>query len=68
MHAHDVEQPVEGAPSASSPEDPLAAARALIAQEQQARMEACAAEIQQVLDRHSMRLEVAPAQIVLHPA
>lgn len=67
MHAHDAEQPVEGAPSASAPEDPLAAARALIEQEQQARMEACAVEIQQVLDRHGMRLEVAPAVIQLAP-
>lgn len=67
MHSHDPEQPVEGAASASAREDPLSAARALIEQEQQARMEACAAEVQQVLAKYGMRLDVAPAQISLVP-
>ncbi|WP_328757471.1 hypothetical protein [Streptomyces sp. NBC_00271] len=65
MHSHTTD---EGAPSASALEDPLAAARALIAHEQQARMEACAAELQQVLEKHGMRLDVAQPQISIVPA
>lgn len=68
MHSHHPKQPEEGTPSASAPKDPLAAARVLIAQEEQARMEACAAELQEVLAKHGMRLDVAPAQISIAPA
>lgn len=68
MHSHDPEHTPEGAPSAGAAPDPLLAARALIANDQQARMEACAAELQQVLNKHGMRLEVTPAQIAIVPA
>jgi hypothetical protein len=47
--------------------DPIAAARALLAEDQRARMEKCAAAIEAVLARHGMRLEAAPPQIVLSP-
>lgn len=58
----------EGAASASAPEDPIATARRVIAEDERARVEACAAEIEQVLARHGMRLEVSPAHIVISPA
>ncbi|GAA2929947.1 hypothetical protein [Streptomyces enissocaesilis] len=48
--------------------DPVAEARRLIALDEQARMQACAAEIEQVLARHGMRLDVTPAQISIAPA
>ena len=48
-------------------DDPLAGARALLEQDRQARLQVCAAELQQVLDRHGMRLEVTPAQVTLMP-
>lgn len=48
--------------------DPLAEARALIARDLQQRMEACAAEIEAVLAKHGMRLDVTPAQISIVPA
>lgn len=59
----------EGAPSASIPEreDPLSAARTLIAQDAQQRMECCAAEIEQVLAKWGMRLETTPARVMLAP-
>jgi hypothetical protein len=58
----------EGAVSASAAQvDPIAEARALIAKDSQERMTACAAEIEQVLAKHGMRLETAPVQIVLVP-
>lgn len=57
------------AQSASSPQpekaDPLAEARRLLAEDEGARMQACAAEIEQVLAKHGCRLEVTPARIVL---
>lgn len=65
MHSPNPEQSTEGAAAAS--EDPIAAAKALLEQEQQARTQACAAELQAVLARHGMTLEVTPAQIVLAP-
>lgn len=66
MHSH--HDHTEGAASVSAGEAPeLEAARALLAQEEQHRMETCAAEIQAVLERHGMRMEVTPAQIVLAP-
>ncbi|MEU2924206.1 hypothetical protein ABZ636_03965 [Streptomyces sp. NPDC007251] len=66
MHSNHTE---EGAPSASASEqsDPLAEARALIAKDSQERMQACAAEIEEVLARHGMRLDVTPAQIAIVP-
>lgn len=66
MHSSHID---EGAPSASAPgsEDPLAAAQALIAKDLQERMQACAAEIHEVLERHGMRLDVNPAQISIVP-
>lgn len=66
MHNHHTN---EGAPSASIPEhdDPLTEARALIANDTQQRMQACAAEIHEVLQRHGMRLDVTPAQISIVP-
>jgi hypothetical protein len=48
--------------------DPLAEARQLLAEHEQARMRACAAEIEKVLARYGMRLDITPAQIVLTPA
>ncbi|MEU8469610.1 hypothetical protein AB0F30_17080 [Streptomyces sp. NPDC029006] len=67
MHSHHT---TEGAPSASVAEPEQAdveAARAVLAQEEQRRIQACAAELQEVLTRYGMTLEVAPAQIVLAP-
>ena len=68
MHAHDHETPLPGAPSASAEEDPLAQARSLLAAEEQQRMQQCAGEIEQVLARYGMRLDVTPAQITIVPA
>lgn len=66
MHSHHAH--TEGSPSASAiPGDPVSSARALLAQEEQRRMEECAAEIQEVLARHGMKLEVSPVQIGLVP-
>lgn len=63
MHSH--HDHVEGAASAS---DPVAEARRVVAQDEQARMQACAEEIQAVLAKHGMRLDVTPAQISIVPA
>lgn len=66
MHSHHDHS--EGEASASSPPPAgLEAARALIEQEEARRMQACAEEIQAVLERYGMVLEVTPAQIVLSP-
>lgn len=57
-------------PSPSSPRlepDPLAEARQLLAEDQAARMRACADEIEQVLAKHGMRLEATPPQISIVP-
>ncbi|MFF3891793.1 hypothetical protein ACFYY3_01035 [Streptomyces sp. NPDC001812] len=48
--------------------DPLAEARRLIAEHEQARIQACAAEIEQVLTKYGMLLDVTPAQISIRPA
>jgi len=65
MHVHHAE--AEGAQSASLPDDPLHAARELIAEEQRMRLQACAEEIQAVLAKYGMRLDVTPPQVVLNP-
>lgn len=57
----------EGAPSASAHEDPLAAAQALLAEHEQQRMQACSEELQAVLAKHGMRLDVTPPQIAIVP-
>ncbi|MFF1684599.1 hypothetical protein [Streptomyces sp. NPDC058254] len=67
MHAHG-HQDVEGAASASTPEDPLTEARRLLDEDEAARMQACAEDLQAVLAKHGMRLEVAPSQISIVPA
>lgn len=65
MHSHHAN---EGAASASAPEeDRVTKARRVLAEDQQARVEACAAEIAEVLNKHGMRLEATPAQITLTP-
>lgn len=66
MHTHDPEITAEGAPTVSAA-DAIAEARRVLAEDTQARMQACAAEIEAVLRRHGMRLDVTPAQIVLTP-
>lgn len=69
MHSH--HDHTEGAATASSSpseQDAVTAARMLIADEEQARMRACAAELEQVLARYGMRLDVAPPQISIVPA
>lgn len=48
--------------------DPLAEARRLVAEDEQQRMQACAAEVEQVLAKYGMRLDVTPAQITLVPS
>ncbi|MFJ4473215.1 hypothetical protein ACIP2X_37775 [Streptomyces sp. NPDC089424] len=69
MHSHHTD---EGAPSASAPTaNPEAVdeatARAVIAQAEQRRVQACAEELHAVLAKHGMSLEVTPAEIVLVP-
>ena len=67
MHSH--HDHTEGEASASSSEaTDLEAARALLAQEEQRRTQACAEEIQAVLAKYGMTLEATPAQIVLAPS
>ena len=53
--------------SAGAERSDLDAARALLAEDEQARMKACAAEIQEVLTKYGMSLEVTPSQIALVP-
>jgi hypothetical protein len=48
-------------------EEQLAEARRLVAEHEQARLQACSDEIQAVLDRYGMRLTAAPVQITLTP-
>lgn len=45
----------------------LAAAHALIEEDRQRRMAACLADIEEVLDRHGMSLDVQPARVILVP-
>lgn len=55
--------------SADAPEqaDPVAEARRVLAEDEEARMQACAAKIQEVLVEYGMSLEVTPSQITLVP-
>lgn len=55
-------------PAAPTLEEQLAQARALLAAEEQRRMQACAEEIQAVLTRYGMCLDVTQPQISLVPA
>ena len=48
--------------------DPVAHARQLLAEHQTAQAAACQAEIQAVLDRYGMRLEISTPQIAIVPA
>lgn len=48
--------------------DQLTAARRLLAEDQQQRAEACNAEIEEVLARHGMRLQITQPQITIVPA
>jgi hypothetical protein len=48
--------------------DPLAEARRLLAEDQQRRLEACNAEIEQVLARHGMRLQISQPTVTIVPA
>ncbi|MEV7240470.1 hypothetical protein AB0N92_04290 [Streptomyces sp. NPDC093248] len=69
MHSH--HDHTEGTPSASSPDaepDPVTAARALLAENERARMQACSEELQAVLAKYDMRLDVAAPQISIVPA
>jgi hypothetical protein len=45
----------------------LAAARALIAEDEQRRMKACLADIKAACARHRMSLDIEPARVVLRP-
>lgn len=47
--------------------DPIAEARRLIAEDEQHRMQACLDEIEQILDKHGMRMTVVPARVTLTP-
>lgn len=48
--------------------DELAEARRLLAEDADARMKACSAEIEEVLARHGMRLQITQPQIAIVPA
>jgi hypothetical protein len=65
----DTPTPTEGsAESGDAPEQKaLDAARALLAEEERARMMACSAEIQDILDKYGLSLEVSAPQITLVP-
>lgn len=47
--------------------DRVAAARALIADDEQQRMRACLADIEAALDKHGMSLHIEPARLTLVP-
>lgn len=47
--------------------DPLAEARRVLAEDEERRMQECAAEIEAVLARHGFRMETTRPQIVLTP-
>lgn len=66
MRNHDTALPEE-APAPDAQDSPLDEARRLLAEDAQQRMLACAAEIEQVLARHGMRLEVTTPQISIVP-
>ena len=67
MNDRTPEEDAQPTPATGPEQSDLDAARALLAEEEKARMEACAAEIHQVLAKYGMRLEVTPAQIALVP-
>lgn len=46
----------------------VADARALLAEDEQRRMTACLAEIEDACARHGMSLDIEPARLVLRPA
>lgn len=48
--------------------DPVAHARQLLAEHQAAQAAACQAEIQAILDRYGMRLEISTPQVAIVPA
>lgn len=65
MHSNHTD---EGGPTASAPErDDVEAARELLAKDLQERMEACNAEIHEVLDKYGMKLDITKPEIVLLP-
>ncbi|WP_328336750.1 hypothetical protein [Streptomyces violaceus] len=47
--------------------DPVAEARRVLAEDQEKRAEACAAEIEDVLAKHGMRLQITQPQITIVP-
>ncbi|MFC1410416.1 hypothetical protein ACEZCY_14235 [Streptacidiphilus sp. N1-12] len=59
--------PAPATAPADEPVDPVAAAQAVIAAYEQERVQACAQDIEAVLAKYGMRLEVLPAQITLAP-
>ena len=68
MHSRTLEDGAQQPPSTTPEPSDLDAARALLAEEEKARMQACAVEIQEVLAKYGMTLEVPPPQIALVPA
>lgn len=68
MHSRPLGEDAQPTPTATPEQSDLEAARALLAEEEKARMQACAAEIQEVLAKYGMTLEVPPPQIALVPA
>ena len=68
MHSRPLEEDAQPTPPATPEQSDLEAARALLAEEEKARMQACAVEIQEVLAKYGMTLEVPPPQIALVPA
>lgn len=67
MHSDHTEEGLQ-TPVAAPAQSDLDAARALLAEEEKARMQACTTEIQEVLAKYGMTLEVPPPQIALVPA
>lgn len=65
---HPTEEGTQPTSAAAPGQSDVDAARALLAQEEQARMQACAAEIQEVLAKYGLALEVPPPKIALVPA
>lgn len=64
----DPEADVADTPATGAPVDPVAEAQRVIAEFEQSQMQACAREIEAVLTKYGMRLEVSPAQITLVPS
>lgn len=61
------DEEIQHDPAQSDP-DPLDEARRLLAQDADARMKACQAEIEAVLARHGMRFQITQPQITITPA